>query len=60
MGMSIRNIVHDSILVECDPRDSDEVASTMTEVMTAVATEKFGDYVRFEADVNIGNSWGKV
>lgn len=59
-GLDIRNLVHDSILVECDPEDAKEVAKLMEEELPRVAAEYYDDFVPFEADVAIGESWGDL
>jgi DNA polymerase-1 len=56
--LDIRILVHDSILVETD--QPEEVAELMGKVLPAVAAEVYDDYVPFEADVAIGNSWGEL
>ena len=59
-NLRVRLPVHDSILVECDLADSNDVGKLMEEVMSQTATEVFSDYVPFPVDVKIGNTWGEV
>ncbi len=49
--------IHDSILVECDPGDAEQVAAEMKQVMEAVAPELD---IAFKVDVAIGNHWGEL
>lgn len=56
----IRNIVHDSILVECNSDQAEEVGNLMRTVMLMKAEELVGDYVLFAADVEVGKSWGEL
>lgn len=55
--LDIRLLVHDSILVECDPDDVGSVSELMKEVMPRVAKEVYSDYVPFDVDVASGRSW---
>jgi DNA polymerase-1 len=56
----IRNIVHDSMLAECQPRDANMVASTINRLMVASARTIVGDYVTFATDFKVGANWGEV
>lgn len=56
----IRNLVHDSILAECDADLAEEVGQIMNDVMVAKAREVVGDYIRFATEVKTGNHWGAV
>jgi uracil-DNA glycosylase family 4 len=56
--MDIRLLVHDSILVETTQPKA--VAAIMREEMPKVAAEVYSDYVPFEADVKVGDSWAEV
>ena len=59
-GAYIRNIVHDSILVDT-PRDmANDVATMLDRLMVGSAQELVGDYVAFKTDVKIGEHWGEV
>lgn len=59
-GAFIRNIVHDSILVDC-PRDmADDVAKLLDRHMVASGQELVGDYIQFKTDVKVGKHWGEV
>lgn len=58
MGLEIRNIVHDSILTECDKRDMLDVARIMEKTMVGVAEQVTEGYVRFAVDVEVGTNWG--
>jgi DNA polymerase I-like protein with 3'-5' exonuclease and polymerase domains len=56
----IRNVVHDSILAECEKEDAEEVGRLITSNMLRSAEMLVGDYVRFDTDTSIGRSWGDV
>lgn len=56
----IRLPVHDSILVECPTEMAKDVAQHMQETMERTAVEVFSDYVHFDVDMKIGNSWGEL
>jgi DNA polymerase I-like protein with 3'-5' exonuclease and polymerase domains len=59
-GAFVRNIVHDSILVDC-PRDmATDVATLLDRHMVDSAKEVVGDYVEFRTDSKIGEHWGAV
>lgn len=58
--LDIRNLVHDSILVECDPEDAEDVSQLMAKELPRVAAEYYDDFVPFDADVSVGYSWGEV
>ncbi|MBQ8996815.1 DNA polymerase I [Candidatus Saccharibacteria bacterium] len=49
--------VHDSIMVECEPGQAEEVGQIMREVMEGVAPE-LG--VKLAVDVKTGKNWGEV
>ena len=59
-GSYIRNIVHDSILVDVPITDADDVATLLNAEMIKSAEEVVGDYVRFATEVKIGKHWGEV
>jgi uracil-DNA glycosylase family 4 len=59
-GLDFRLYVYDSILVECDPGDVEDVSKLMAEVMPRVAKEMYSDYVPFDVDVSSGDSWGEL
>jgi uracil-DNA glycosylase family 4 len=59
-GCFIRNIVHDSILVDCPPDMVDFVAELLNRRMVESAYELVGDYVKFKTDVEVGRSWGEL
>jgi DNA polymerase-1 len=56
----IRNLVHDSILAECEEKDAEEVGETLNHFMLESARELVGDYVKFATDVSIGTDWGSL
>lgn len=59
-GAFIRNIVHDSILVDC-PRDmAAEVGTLLDHRMVESGQELVGDYIQFRTDVKVGEHWGEV
>lgn len=49
--------VHDSILVECDEQDAEEVAEILKTTMEAVYPEL---PVRLDVDTSIGDNWGEL
>ncbi|OYX41001.1 DNA polymerase I [Candidatus Saccharibacteria bacterium 32-49-12] len=49
--------VHDSILVECSPEDSQEVGRLMQQTMEAIAPEL---PIKLKVDVSIGRNWGEL
>jgi DNA polymerase I-like protein with 3'-5' exonuclease and polymerase domains len=59
-GAYVRNIVHDSILVDCPSDMANDVASLLDHHMVESARELVGDYVQFSTDVKIGKNWGEV
>lgn len=59
-GFDIRNLVHDSIMAECDEADAARVGARMRRVMIDTAEELTEGYVRFDADVEVGQSWGDL
>lgn len=56
----IRNIVHDSLLVECGKEDVEEVTQIIEKNMIESAKTIVGDYVKFAVDTTIGDNWGAV
>lgn len=54
----VRNLVHDSILVECASKDVELVKSLLQYHMLEAARRVVGDYVKFAVDVTIGDNWG--
>lgn len=56
----IRLLVHDSILVECDPSEVEDISIVMNEVMPAVAAKVYSDFVPFEVEVTSAGSWGDL
>jgi|SRR5690349_31894 len=56
----VRNIVHDSILSECAPRDAERVGSVMDQRMLESAEAIVQGYVKFATESKIGTSWGEV
>lgn len=56
----IRNIVHDSILLECHPDDVEEVRAITEHNMIKSAETIVGDYVKFAVDSKVGKNWGEV
>ena len=60
-GIAIpRNIVHDSIMVECHESRVDEVAALLRKHMLEAAYRVTGDYVKFAVDIEVGKSWGTL
>jgi DNA polymerase-1 len=49
--------VHDSILIECPPKNADKVAEILKTTMENVAPKL---NVRLKVDVSIGNNWGEL
>jgi DNA polymerase-1 len=56
----LRLPVHDSILVECPESMAADVGQFVKQTMEHTAKEVFTDYVNFDVDVAIGNSWGEL
>jgi uracil-DNA glycosylase family 4 len=56
----IRNIVHDSLLVECHRDLVTEVGTMMNRYMLESAKRVVGDYVVFKTDLKMGPSWGEL
>jgi DNA polymerase-1 len=56
----IRNIVHDSLLLECHRDDAEEVAALVDSEMLKAAEFIVGDYVPFATETKIGMNWGEV
>lgn len=59
MGV-IRNIVHDSILVEGHPKDIEEINHIVSNHMIRSAEEIVNGYVKFDVDSKIGKDWSQV
>lgn len=58
-GAYARNIVHDSILVDCSLDMVDDVGAILQKHMTESAEELVGGYVtNFTPDLEIGTDWG--
>lgn len=49
--------IHDSILVECDEKNADKVATILKEVMENIAPELD---ISLKVDVHTGNNWGDL
>ena len=49
--------VHDSVIVECDEGQAEEVSRVLKEQMEGVAPE-IG--VKLKVDVNVGKDWGEL
>lgn len=56
----IRNLVHDSILIECPEESADDIGKHVEKQMLESAKQLVGDYVQFKVDVTTGKSWGDV
>lgn len=56
----VRNIVHDSILIECHPDDIEEVRTITEHNMIESAKTIVGDYVKFAVESKVGKNWGEV
>jgi uracil-DNA glycosylase family 4 len=59
-GAFVRNIVHDSILVDAPADVADDVAKLLDHHMVGSAQEVVGDYIKFGTDVKVGQHWGQV
>jgi uracil-DNA glycosylase family 4 len=59
-GAFVRNIVHDSILVDTPADAADSIGELLDRRMVESAQEVVGDYVAFRTDVKIGKHWGEV
>lgn len=62
MGALITNIVHDSVLVECDdhPEMIDAVARLLVTTMRAIPAKWLQTDVPFDADAKFGRHWGSM
>lgn len=56
----IRNIVHDSLLVEGHKDDMEELQEIVERNMIKSAETIIGDYVKFAVESKIGTDWGQV
>lgn len=56
----IRNIVHDSIMLECKPEDVERVKQVVEHNMIESAKTIVGDYVTFAVDTTVGKNWGEL
>jgi uracil-DNA glycosylase family 4 len=54
----IRNLIHDSLLIECHKDDAEMVGQVTSDVMIEVAQELVQGYVDFATEVSIGDNWG--
>lgn len=59
-GIFIRNLVHDSILLEGPEERLDDMRQLLKYEMLKAATPIVGDYVKFGVDVEVGKSWGDL
>lgn len=59
-GAYVRNIVHDSILVDSPADMATDVGHLLDRHMVESAQELVGDYVAFRTDIKIGKNWGEV
>lgn len=56
----VRNLVHDSILIETHEDDVEEVKGIVEKNMIKAAEAVVGDYVKFAVDTTVGRSWGEL
>jgi DNA polymerase-1 len=56
----VRNIVHDSLLVECHEDDAQEVKTIVEGRMIESFDAIIGGYVKCKVDSDIGRNWGEV
>jgi len=56
----IRNIVHDSLLIEGHEKDMEEIGAIAEVNMLKAAYHIVGDFVKFKVDSSIGMNWGEV
>lgn len=56
----IRNIVHDSILLECKKENVGLVTEVVERNMIESAKTIVGDYVKFAVETTTGDSWGAL
>ncbi len=56
----VRNVVHDSILVECNKSEVDSVIEIMEKRMLESGQELVGDYIKFAVEFKVGKSWGDL
>jgi uracil-DNA glycosylase family 4 len=56
----VRNLVHDSILVECHRDNVEKVKQMLRYYMINAAKKVVGDYVNFDVDITVGDNWGTL
>ncbi len=49
--------IHDSILVECNESDAEDIANQMRDIMENIAPEL---PIKLRVDVSVGNNWGEA
>ena len=49
--------IHDSILVECDESDAEDIANQMRDIMENIAPEL---PIKLRVDVSVGDNWGEA
>lgn len=54
----VRNLVHDSMLVECRPDEADDIGKLVSDMMITTAEEVTEGYVPFRTGITTGRSWG--
>lgn len=59
-GCYIRNLIHDDMLFESPIEKAEWCAQLIREHMIEAAKTIVGDYVKFDTDYKIGNSWGEM
>ena len=59
-GFDVRMTVHDSITVQGPAQDIEEICREQKKIMTAAATELYGDLVPYPTDGQVGRSWGSL
>jgi uracil-DNA glycosylase family 4 len=59
-GMYVRNLVHDSILLETPASQVHRAKEMLQQEMLASAQRVVGDYVMFKTDMSVGKSWGTL
>jgi DNA polymerase-1 len=56
----VRNLVHDSIMVECHRDNVDLVKKLLRHYMIESAKKIVGDFVKFDVDIDTGTNWGAL
>jgi len=56
----VRNLVHDSIMVECHKDNADQVAAMLRTYMVRSGRAVVGDFVKIDVVITRGENWGEL